>query len=254
MSATNRRASFLATMKWEGGETLSLDRADPGNWTGGRVGAGALRGSRWGVSASAHPTLDIANLTIDDALKIFVDGYWNAIGADAMADGVDHCVSDDAYNSGPGAALRRYRRRVVVGDALATIRAHSLARLSFLRSLRVWRSFGRGWAARVAGVEAESVVMATKTASADPSVSRAHVDAQARGAGAQAARSRGRAALLALIALLSPFVHLTLTGRVVSISLALVTVMFAIAVGLSFWSMIVHQERSRALAKAAGTI
>jgi lysozyme family protein len=254
MSATNRRASFLATMKWEGGETLSLDRADPGNWTGGRVGAGALKGSKWGVSASAHPTLDIASLTIDDALKIFVDGYWNAIDADAMAGGVDHCVSDDAYNSGPGAALRRYRRCVAVGDAMATIRAHSLARLSFLRSLRVWRSFGRGWAARVAGVEAESVVMATNAGTADLSAARERIGAEARGAGAQAEQSRARAALLALVALLCPFVHLALTGRVVSVSLTLVVIVIASALGLAFWSMVVHQERSRALTRAAGTI
>jgi lysozyme family protein len=137
---------------------------------------------------------------------------------------------------------------------MATIRAHSTARLSFLRSLRVWRSFGRGWATRVAGVEAESVVMATNAGTTDSTAARERIGAEARGAGARAEHSRARAALLALVALLSPFVHLTLTGRVASVSLALVATMLAAALGLAVWSMVVHQERSRALSAAAQAI
>jgi lysozyme family protein len=133
----------------------------------------------------------------------------------------------------------------VVGDAMATIRAHSTARLSFLRSLRVWRSFGRGWATRVAGVEAESVVMATNAGTTDSTAARERIGAEARGAGARAEHSRARAALLALVALLS---------RVASVSLALVATMLAAALGLAVWSMVVHQERSRALSAAAQAI
>jgi hypothetical protein len=36
--------------------------ADPGNWTGGKIGAGECRGTKFGISAGAHPDLDIANL------------------------------------------------------------------------------------------------------------------------------------------------------------------------------------------------
>ena len=96
--------------------------------------------------------------------------------------------------------------------------------------------------------------MATQAERADPSSFRDRVSAEARGAGTQAERSRARAALLALAALLSPFVHLTLTGRVVSLSLALMAIMIAAALGLAVWSMVVHRERSRALRAAAQAI
>ena len=70
MTASNRLPSFLATMVWEGGATLSRTRADPGNWTGNRVGVGQLKGTKWGVAAGSHPGLDIAALTSEEACKI----------------------------------------------------------------------------------------------------------------------------------------------------------------------------------------
>jgi lysozyme family protein len=160
MATSNRRASFLATMKWEGGETLSLNRRDPGNWTGNAIGVGKLVGTRFGVSAGAHPTLDIANLTVEEALAIYVNQYWHPLDADALAVGVDYCVADDAYNSGPSSALRRWSKISKTASTAATIHAYSKLRLSFLEGLRGWKAFGRGWTARVAGVEAESLKMA----------------------------------------------------------------------------------------------
>ncbi len=163
MAAANRMPCFLATMKWEGGDKLSLDRRDPGNWTGGKVGVGLLKGTKWGVAAAAYPTRDIAKLTADEALSIFVEHYWRPIGGDDLPAGLDHAVSDDAYNSGPGAALRRLKKVEAGGARLsvaARIQAYSRSRLSFLEGLRSWRAFGRGWARRVAGVEAESLKMA----------------------------------------------------------------------------------------------
>ncbi|HLH50294.1 MAG TPA: glycosyl hydrolase 108 family protein [Roseiarcus sp.] len=163
MAASNRLPCFLATMKWEGGDRLSLDPRDPGNWTGGRRGVGALKGTKWGVAAATHPSLDIAALSADQALAIFLVNYWGPVGGDDLPAGLDHCVSDDAYNAGPSAALRRLRKAEVSGAYLSVaqrIRRHSQARLAFLESLKGWRVFGRGWARRVAGVEAESLKMA----------------------------------------------------------------------------------------------
>jgi lysozyme family protein len=181
MAATNRMASFLATMKWEGGDRLSLDRRDPGNWTGGIVGAGALKGTKWGVAASAHPTLDIANLTAEQALAIFVAGYWSLISGDELPVGLDHCVSDDAYNAGPRAALRRLAEvnaRTRGQSVSSRIDLYSKLRLSFLESLKSWRIFGRGWARRVAGVEAEALKMALSVRE-PPALSHVRVDSSA---------------------------------------------------------------------------
>jgi lysozyme family protein len=165
MSLPNRLPSFLATMAWEGGSRLSLTRSDPGNWTGNRIGIGQLKGTKWGVAAGSHPTLDIAALTSAQALEIFVKAYWLPIDGDALATGLDHCMSDDSYNAGPAAARRRFARIARESTDVAVIsdiHAYTRLRLSFLESLRIWKLFGRGWARRCAGVEAESLLMAAR--------------------------------------------------------------------------------------------
>lgn len=164
MSAANRMPSFLATMKWEGGDTLSLDRNDAGNWSGGKVGVGSLMGSKYGVSApvAARNGLSVASITADQALKIFVEGYWSPCGCDGLAVGFDHCVSDEAYNSGPGSARALYARGgfTLKSEPAGAIKAFSDLRLSFLHGLKSWTRYGAGWARRVGGVEAESLRMA----------------------------------------------------------------------------------------------
>ena len=162
MSAANLLASFAATMVWEGGERLSLVRSDPGNWTSNRVGVGRLVGTRWGVSAGSHPTLDILNLTRDQAAAIFLTDYWTPVNGDALPVGLDHCVSDAAYNEGPRAALSFLGKSgfATRGEPLQAIKDFSSARLQHLRNLSTWRVFGVGWARRVGGVEGESLRMA----------------------------------------------------------------------------------------------
>ncbi len=166
MSAANLSASFLATMAWEGGGALSLDRRDPGNWTGNRVGAGALKGTKWGVAAGSHPGLDIARISQEQAQAIFFRDYWAPVAADALPAGLDHCVVDDSYNAGPRNAARLMARGAIspTDDPVTAIKAFSRLRLSFLRGLRNWRVFGAGWARRVGGVEAESLRMAMTAA------------------------------------------------------------------------------------------
>jgi lysozyme family protein len=49
---------------------------DKGNWTGGEVGVGVLKGTKYGISAAQFPDLDIENLTTDQAAAIYKEGYW----------------------------------------------------------------------------------------------------------------------------------------------------------------------------------
>jgi lysozyme family protein len=49
---------------------------DPGNWTGGRVGVGILKGTNWGISAATYPHLDIKNLTREGAVYIYNTNWW----------------------------------------------------------------------------------------------------------------------------------------------------------------------------------
>ena len=62
----------------------SDDRSDPGNWTGGRVGSGVLKGTKYGIAANTYPNLDIRNLTRDQAVEIYRRDFWEASQADEL--------------------------------------------------------------------------------------------------------------------------------------------------------------------------
>ena len=97
---------FLALIYAVEGTTLDLTYADSGNWTGGRVGAGQLRGSKCGISAAAYPTLDIANLDDRQIAAIYRLDYWAKIAGDSLPHGVALIAGDEAVNQGVGAASR----------------------------------------------------------------------------------------------------------------------------------------------------
>lgn len=46
-------------------QTVTDDRNDKGNWTGGRVGVGQLKGTKYGISAAAYLHLGIKSLTLE---------------------------------------------------------------------------------------------------------------------------------------------------------------------------------------------
>jgi lysozyme family protein len=255
MALGNREASFLATMAWEGRNKLSMDPRDPGNWTGARVGAGRLVGSKFGVSAMTaaryFPGKAMADLTVDDALRVFVDSYWEPIGADAMAAGLDHCASDDAYNAGPAGALSRWKRGRFAGasDPIAAIHAYSKLRLSFLEALWSWKFYKRGWAARVAGVEAESVRMAHTAGSLSPRGLMSPGDRFAA-ISLAAKESVGLARNIGLAATSIALLGLAVS-RHVSFALTALVVSTACAAARQFWTAHVHAARRDAFGDAA---
>ena len=137
--------------------------ADPGNWTGGRIGAGECRGTRFGISAGAHPDLDIANLTLDQAKSLYQSEYWDRIDGDRLPASIALLVFDAAINNGIGHAVRWLQQAALVAqdgmigpatleaigsivakpDGSAELCAELLAqRLTFM-------TFGLGWARRL---------------------------------------------------------------------------------------------------------
>jgi lysozyme family protein len=165
-------------LKHEGG--FSNIRSDPGNWTGGRVGVGELRGTNYGIASHAHPHLDIKNLTVQQAGVIYREQYWVPVKGDELPIGVDLAVFDFGVNSGPRRAAMALQRAVGVADdgaigpiTLAAVKRKSPEdiisricsdRLSFMRRLSTWPTFGRGWQRRVEGVEREAIRMAMDAA------------------------------------------------------------------------------------------
>ena len=51
---------------------------------GRAVNSGELRGTKFGVSASAYPTLDIADLTLETAQEIYRHDYWMPLQGNAL--------------------------------------------------------------------------------------------------------------------------------------------------------------------------
>lgn len=99
---------FRLTVGEEGG--YAADPDDPGNWTGGRVGLGACRGTKFGISAASYPALDIAALTLDDARAIYLRDYWQKIAGDSLPPPLAVLVFDAAVNAGVEAASRWLQR------------------------------------------------------------------------------------------------------------------------------------------------
>jgi lysozyme family protein len=109
MAAGNFDACMPFIFREEGGFTK--DAHDPGNWTGGKVGKGVLKGTNFGIAANSHPNLDIPNLTKAEAAKLYRVEYWNACSCDLLATGVDLVVMDAAVNPASGAAGASVMRR-----------------------------------------------------------------------------------------------------------------------------------------------
>ncbi|PLY02753.1 MAG: hypothetical protein C0622_05235 [Desulfuromonas sp.] len=63
------------TLQHEG--KTSVDPADPGNWTGGKVGNGELRGTKKGISAARYPHLDVMALSDEQIEKLYFDDFWS---------------------------------------------------------------------------------------------------------------------------------------------------------------------------------
>jgi lysozyme family protein len=138
----------------EGGYTD--DRRDKGNWTGGKVGVGELKGTKYGIAASAYPFLDIKNITKAQAVKIYERDYWAKINGDMLGSGVDLATFDAAVNSGQGTA-RSWLMSVLGGEDYRTVQKLCAKRLAFVRGLSTWTTYSKGWTARIAKIEATGV-------------------------------------------------------------------------------------------------
>lgn len=146
---------------------------DRGNWTGGKIGVGELKGTKYGISAAAFPDLDIKAVTIDQARAIYRARYWSAAGCDSVPEALRFELFDLAVNSGPGKAARLLQRAVgaeedgsIGPQTLMSIHNMPidkvLRRFDAVRNLNFteadgWPTYGRGWIRRVAlnALEAE---------------------------------------------------------------------------------------------------
>lgn len=143
----------------------SSNPADPGNWTGGKVGKGKLLGTKFGIAANTYPDLDIKNLTIQDATEIYIRDFLKPLKAETYHDGVAYQLLDLAAHSGVVRAKRLLQRALhvkqdgIIGPkTLGRMKEYTeagmimliiAARIDFMSDLSVWKTFSRGWMKRM---------------------------------------------------------------------------------------------------------
>ena len=163
----------------EGG--YSCASGDPGNWTGGSVGAGELLGTQYGISAAFLHALPAdapyarqnpKSLTLAECGAIYRTHFWNVIQGDALPPPVAGLLFDAAVNQGPGwapcclqAALGVFPDGVLGPKTLAAARAAAPAVLHAeiarvrderYRASADWPVFGVGWTRRLMTVVART--------------------------------------------------------------------------------------------------
>ncbi len=89
--------SIAFVLKEEGG--LSTDPNDPGNYVDGK-----FIGTKYGISANAHPGVNIVDLTVEQAKDIYFKSYWIPSGASQLPFPMCLAVMDLAVNGGVGRA------------------------------------------------------------------------------------------------------------------------------------------------------
>jgi lysozyme family protein len=160
----NFEIAFQRLIGQEGG--YSNDRNDPGNWTGGKVGVGLLKGTKFGLAANTYPKLDIKNITIVEAKEIYKRDWWDKLGADQLHPAIVYQLWDFAINAGKSRAVKELQqvagvpddgiigpktisavKVMEVNDVLLKLAAE---RLKFYTSLSTWDRYGKGWTNRVA--------------------------------------------------------------------------------------------------------
>jgi lysozyme family protein len=123
---------------------------------------------------------DLRQITEREAGAIYKANYWDKCQCDKLPPGVDYAVFDQAVNSGPARSIRWLQSASgaqgneidgVLGpatfanvksmDSPELIQGMCAARLKFLKALKHWKDFGRGWKKRVDGVQEIASALAT---------------------------------------------------------------------------------------------
>lgn len=179
MTAAAIKCCALA-LSHEGG--YSDDPRDPGNWTGGKIGSGILRGTKYGIAASAHPEIvDIKGLPFQQAENIIYTQYWPRMHGDEMPLPLAMVTLDAEVMSGIGndRHLRAaYWLQKAVGaypdgdlgeltlaaarackDLDIAVQVACEYRLRFLKCLPTWPTYGDGWTSRVDDTQAKAMAI-----------------------------------------------------------------------------------------------
>lgn len=172
---TDFEMAFTLLIGVEG--VYSSDPNDSGNWTGGKCGSGQCKGTKYGVSAAAYPSLDIINLTLEDAHTIYFRDYWQPAHCPQQSPRLAYIMFDSAVNNGVSRAMRFLQTAIgstsdgVWGPNTQSALSRALAadpadinlaievhaqRLYFMAGLSTWLTYGLGWSRRLTRVSMQA--------------------------------------------------------------------------------------------------
>ena len=147
------------TAKWEGGWSNHPD--DPGGPT--MYGVIQKNYDRW-RDENKLPRQSVRLITKPEALDYYFRWFWVPVATKYnLFPGVDLAAWDAGVNSGPGRAIRWLKAASGSSDHAETVKRLCAKRLSFVKGLRIFSTFGRGWSRRIADIEAKGVVMARQS-------------------------------------------------------------------------------------------
>lgn len=150
---------------------------DAGNWTGGRLMQGKLKGTKYGISAASYPGEDIKSLTRDRAIMLYRRDFWNKLRVDELPEPIRLHVFDFAVNAGLSTAVKRLQEAAGVkidGDLgpktitgsmnvsvwrFAEVRVKHYASIS--NSNKSHREFLAGWLLRTLEITRISIINTT---------------------------------------------------------------------------------------------
>lgn len=171
MTATNFQRALVAVLVHEGG--YSNHPRDPGGETNKGITHRVY--DAWRISQKL-PIRSVREISKAEIAAIYKRQYWDNIHGDDLPAGLDYAVFDYAVNSGPARAVGDLQKCMGLNadgalglntlkaikerDTDELVDALCTRRLKFLKSLRTWGTFGKGWGDRVADVRRKGMLWA----------------------------------------------------------------------------------------------
>jgi lysozyme family protein len=180
MAAESYPRALSRVLVYEGGKVD--DFRDPGGRTNQGVIQRVYTAYRRNKGLSPRDVYQMDSAERDEIYRL---QYWDKIKGDNLPAGVDFVVFDGAVNSGPVQATKWLQRALgvsvdgMLGEAtLLAAREHPdhdrliadilERRLAFLKALRTWKTFGKGWTARLNSVRAGGQAIAMGSVGPSP--------------------------------------------------------------------------------------
>ena len=186
---SNFDTCLAETLKWEGGWSNHKD--DPGGPT--------MRGVIQRVydawrKRNGLPKRTVRQIEEHELQAIYRENYWQLVRGDELPAGVDLCVFDYGVNSGPSRSISHLQEvlgvkvdgnmgpvtidAVNAADPVEIVNKLCARRRKFLRQIKTYYVFGKGWERRVDGVQQVSCAMCDLPIRETPVVPIADADAQ----------------------------------------------------------------------------